>query len=217
MTTEQTTARERRRDLKNRLFEAALVHASFDGWSERTLKNAAIDVGIEADAARRLFPQGGRSMLGFLDEWLTRKLEDRLAQEPAYLGTQKERLTQLIMWWLEPLAPHREAARRALGVRWLPLTALSEARSSLSTARKLLEMSRLESQPNRNLLSLASPIALAPVLGAVTLYWLRDNSAGFADTKRFIRRRLDGMDRLARLASSLPWSRGMSEPSLFRR
>ena len=45
-----------RRALKDRVLEAALLHAAFDGWSRRTLHNAAHDAGIDAAVARRLFP-----------------------------------------------------------------------------------------------------------------------------------------------------------------
>ncbi len=40
-----------------RVLEAALTHAAFDGWSRRTLQNAAADCGFDKATATRLFPQ----------------------------------------------------------------------------------------------------------------------------------------------------------------
>ena len=63
-----------RRALKDRVLEAALLHAAFDGWSRRTLVNAAADAGLDPATARRLFPQGGDSLLAWLDDWADRRM-----------------------------------------------------------------------------------------------------------------------------------------------
>ena len=74
-----TDALAERRALKDRLLEAALLHAAFDGWSRRTLINAAADAGLDAATARRLFPQGGDSLLAWLDDWADRRMLEALA------------------------------------------------------------------------------------------------------------------------------------------
>ena len=51
-----TDALAERRALKDSVLEAALLHAAFDGWSRRTLHNAAQDAGLDVPTARRLFP-----------------------------------------------------------------------------------------------------------------------------------------------------------------
>ena len=43
-----TAALEERQALKDRLLETALLHAAFDGWSRRTLVNAAAELGLDA-------------------------------------------------------------------------------------------------------------------------------------------------------------------------
>ena len=60
--------------LKDRVLEAALLHAAFDGWSRRTLHNAALDAGSTPPTARRLFPRGGDSLLAWLDDWADRRM-----------------------------------------------------------------------------------------------------------------------------------------------
>jgi len=63
-----------RRALKDRVLEAALAHAAFDGWSRRTLVNGARDAGVDQPTADRLFPRGGDSLLEWLDDWADRRM-----------------------------------------------------------------------------------------------------------------------------------------------
>ena len=42
---------EERRALKDKLLESALLHAAFDGWSRRTLLNAAKDAGVDPEGS----------------------------------------------------------------------------------------------------------------------------------------------------------------------
>ena len=74
-----TDALAERRALKDSVLEAALLHAAFDGWSRRTLHHAAQDAGLDVPTARRLFPQGGDSLLAWLDDWADRRMVEALA------------------------------------------------------------------------------------------------------------------------------------------
>ncbi|MCX7629426.1 MAG: hypothetical protein N2038_04165, partial [Geminicoccaceae bacterium] len=58
-----------RREQRDRILEAALARVAFDGWSDRALRAGADDAGIDRATARRLFPQGGDSLLAWLDDW----------------------------------------------------------------------------------------------------------------------------------------------------
>jgi ubiquinone biosynthesis protein COQ9 len=46
-------------DTKDRVLDAALAHVPFDGWSDRTLRAAAAEAGVDAGLAKALFPRGG--------------------------------------------------------------------------------------------------------------------------------------------------------------
>ena len=109
-----------RRDLKDRLLEAALLHAAFDGWSRRTLVNAAADAGLDAATARRLFPQGGDSLLAWLDDWADRRMLEALAEQDLNKLPVRRRIGQLVRTRLGLLTPHREAIRRAATARGMP-------------------------------------------------------------------------------------------------
>ena len=67
-------ALDERRAQKDRVLEAAMLHAAFDGWSRRTLVNAAADAGLDPATARRLFPQSGDSLLAWLNDWADRRM-----------------------------------------------------------------------------------------------------------------------------------------------
>ena len=96
-----------RRAQKDAVLTAALPHAAFDGWSRRTLNQAAADLGLDAATAHRLFPQGGDSLLAWLGDWADRRMlaavdPDTLARLPvrqriARLGhPQQFRFSQII-------------------------------------------------------------------------------------------------------------------------
>ena len=103
-----------RRALKDRVLEAALLHAAFDGWSRRTLANAAQDAGLDAATARRLFPQGGDSLLAWLDDWADRGMLAAVADLDLAKLPVRRRIALLVRRRLELLSAHREAVRRAV-------------------------------------------------------------------------------------------------------
>ena len=102
------------------MLEAALLHAAFDGWSRRTLVNAAADAGLDAATARRLFPQGGDSLLAWLDDWADRRMLAAIADARSERLPVRRRIALLVRARLELLTPHREAMRRAVVARGLP-------------------------------------------------------------------------------------------------
>ena len=61
-----------RRELKDRIIEAALVNAAFDGWTRGGLVAAGRELEIDAPTVRRLFAGRGDAALDWLDDWLDR-------------------------------------------------------------------------------------------------------------------------------------------------
>ena len=78
------------------------------------------DAGLEPATARRLFPQGGDSLLAWLDDWADRRMLEALA-EPGSSGCRCGGASRLLVRSrLELLTPHREAIRRAVAARGMP-------------------------------------------------------------------------------------------------
>jgi ubiquinone biosynthesis protein COQ9 len=190
-----------RRALKDKLLESALLHAAFDGWSRRTLLNAAKDAGVDAGTARRLFPRGGDSLLEWLDDWADRQMlaategED-LAQLPV-----RRRIARLARARLEALGQHREALRRAAVAHLLPGNVLGSGRSLWQTVDRMWQAAGLGGDPAEGFSYYSRRATLAGVLTATFLYWLQDQSEGFAETWAFLDRRIDDVMRFGQASS----------------
>lgn len=211
-----TDAVAERRALKDRVLEAALLHAAFDGWSRRTLVNAAADVGLDAATARRLFPQAGDSLLAWLDDWADRKMLEAVAGQDLQRLPVRRRIAQLARARLELLAPHREAMRRAAVAHGLPNNAAESGRALWRTVDRMWQAAGLAGDPNEGFSYWSRRASLAAVLVATFLYWLEDQSEGSADTWAFLDRRIEDVMRVGRARSQLErwasWLTGRPAP-----
>ena len=102
------------------LIEAMLPSVPFDGWSRPALRSAARRVGMPADEALALFPNGAAELVACFSRWADLRMLDRLetaAIEPSRISN---RIALAVATRLEILAPWREAVRRALSVLALP-------------------------------------------------------------------------------------------------
>lgn len=196
-----TAAMDERRALKDRVLEAALLHAAFDGWSRRTLVNAAADCGLDPVTARRLFPRGGDSLLDWLDDWADRRMVQaagNLERLPI-----RRRIATLVRARLELLQPHREAVRRAVLARGMPTNAASFGQALWRTVDLMWQAAGLGGTPSEGFSYYSRRVTLAGVLVATFLYWLEDQSEGCNETWAFLDRRIDDVMRVGRARSTL--------------
>src|SRR6516164_6391580 len=102
------------------LIEAMLPSVPFDGWSRPALRSAARRVGMPADEALALFPNGAAELVACFSRWADVRMLDRfeaMVPEPSRIS---DRIALAITSRLEIIAPWREAVRRALSVLTLP-------------------------------------------------------------------------------------------------
>ena len=166
-----------RRALKDRLLEAALLHAAFDGWSRRTLVNAAADAGLDPATARRLFPQGGDSLLAWLDDWADRGMVEAVAGQDIERLPMRRRIALLVRSRLELLTPHREAIRRAAAARGLPGNVVGTGRALWRTVDLMWQTAGLGGEPSEGLSFYSRRATLAAC-------WSRRCSTGSTTSRR---------------------------------
>ena len=208
-----------RRALKDRVLEAALLHAAFDGWSRRTLHNAAHDAGIDAATARRLFPRGGDGLLDWLDDWADRRMLEGVRQLDLERLPVRRRIAILVRARLEPLTAHREAVRRAIAARGLPGNIAGTGRSLWRTVDLMWQAAGLGGAPSDGFAYYSRRTTLAGVLASTLLYWLADQSDDLAASWAFLDRRIEDALRIGRLRATLgEWSArlGRQRPSAAR-
>jgi ubiquinone biosynthesis protein COQ9 len=184
------TARPSRQAQRDRLLEAALVHVPFDGWSRRSLRAGAADIGIDGGLARRLFPQAGDDLLVHLEDWADRRMLARIDLAEIASLRVHERIARLVRARLEVLTPHREAFRRATAARWLPSNAVAATGSLWRTVDLIWELAGDRAGDASYYTKRA---LLAAVWTSTFLFWLDDRSEGLAETWGFLARRLDNV------------------------
>lgn len=173
---------------KDALLEAFLGHAVFDGWSDIALDAAARDVGISEAMARDVISGGLLDLAIYFSEKSDRDMGRAL--EGADLSTMRvrDRIALGVRKRIEVITPYREAVRHLVGFLALPGHQGASAKCAWKTASDIWYAAGDTSADFNHYTKRG---LLMPVYGAAVLYWLSDESDGFADTWTFIDRRIN--------------------------
>ena len=213
MATTDAAAAERR-DLRDRIVQAALAHAAFDGWTLKALAAGAAEAGLTPDAAARAFPNGVAQAAEHLSDWADRLMLARLALQDVDSMRMRDRIAAGVRARIEVLAANREGARRVLGFTALPAHAGLASRCVYRTVDAIWYAA---GDKSADFSFYTKRGLLAAVYGSTVLYWLSDTSKDFADTWAFLDRRIADVmripgikarlrapfDRMARVAGNL--------------
>ncbi|GBD43442.1 hypothetical protein HRbin40_00915 [bacterium HR40] len=191
----------KRIELKDRILEAALEHAAFDGFGEHTFRRAIADAGIDPATARRLFPQGPAALLDWLDDWADRRMLAAVAEEDLTKLPVRRRIARLVRARFEALAPYREAVRRAVLARGLPRHLPGGVAALWRTCDRIWKKAGFDDAESEGANGYTRRILLAGVLVATLFYWLEEDSEGYRDTWAFLDRRLEEVVNLGRLSA----------------
>ncbi len=199
-------------ELRAALAPEIAANAAFDGWGEEALGMAADALGADRDVARLAFPGGAVEMI---DAWFAHVDRAMLAALPAdALSTMKvrERIQRLVEARLAVVAPEREALRRALAVLALPQHIARAARLGWRTADTIW---RAAGDTATDYNHYTKRAILLGVYGATVSVFLDDESEGWADTRAFLGRRIDGIMRFEKAKAGMV-ARSERVPSLSR-
>jgi len=169
------------------LIAAMLPNVAFDGWSRPALRAAARRVGMPADEALALFPNGAAELVACFSRWADVRMLDRfeaMVPEPSRVS---ESIALAIATRLEIIAPWREAVRRALSVLALPRHVPLGLRLLYETVDGIWYAA---GERATDFSFYTKRVTLAAIYAATLLYWLEDSSPGFSDTRAFLERRL---------------------------
>ncbi len=192
-------------DMRAELAADLPQHAAFDGWGEAALALAAEARGIDPAVARLAFPGGAVDMI---DAWFAHVDTAMLADlPPERLAAMKvrERITALVQARLDVVAADIEALRRALSVLALPINLSRAAKLNWRAADA---MWRAAGDTATDYNHYTKRAILGGVYAATVMVMLGDESEGYADTRAFLGRRIEGIMRFekakARLSHSAP-------------
>jgi ubiquinone biosynthesis protein COQ9 len=169
------------------LIEAMLPNVPFDGWSRPALRAAARRIGMPAEEALALFPNGAAELVACFSRWADLRMLDRFETMDLEPLRVSDRIALAIATRLEIIAPWREAVRRALSVLALPRHAPLGLRLLYETVDGIWYAA---GDRATDFSFYTKRMTLAAVYAATLLYWLADNSPDFSETRAFLERRL---------------------------
>ncbi|MCX7286836.1 MAG: COQ9 family protein [Rhodobacterales bacterium] len=184
-------------NVKDRVLDAALAHVPFDGWSDRTLRAAAAEAGVDAGLARALFPRGGVDLALAFHARGDGDMTRRLAETDLSALRFRDRIARAVRLRLEDT--DQELVRRGTTLFSLPQHAAAGAGAIWGTADRIWTALGDTSQ---DLNWYTKRATLSAVYGSTVLYWLGDTSPGHQATWEFLDRRIDGVMQFEKLKAS---------------
>ena len=180
-------------ETRDRLLIAALPHVPFDGWSEKALATAAVELEIDPEEARNAFPGGPVALVTYHAAYADRCMEQALEETDLAAMRVRERIAHAVRLRLEQNAAQREAIRAALPILALPANGL-HALSSLYRTVDTIWFAVGDKTTDFGFYTKRA--LLAGVYLSTLLYWLNDGSEDAEATWAFLDRRIADVMRI---------------------
>lgn len=179
-------------EIREALAPLVADNAAFDGWNVAAVEAAAKALGIAPSIAAIAFPGGATEMI---DAWFV-SIDAAMAARftPEQLAAMKirERITTLVETRLELVAGNREALRRAVAILAMPQNLATAAKLGWRSADA---MWRAAGDTATDYNHYTKRTILGSVYAATITVFLNDESEGWADTRAFLGRRIEGIMR----------------------
>ncbi|MBY0322165.1 MAG: COQ9 family protein [Reyranella sp.] len=193
-------------ELRDRLADALLAEAAFEGWSRAALQAASRQLELPAGEADRLFPGGPVQALTYASERADRRTVNDMEKEGVVDLKIRDRIKAAVRIRLERHSGNKEAARRALALLSLPFHAPLAMRLLYRTVDAMWYAAG-DTSTDFNFYTKRA--TLAGVYSSTLLYWLNDRSPGSEATWGFLDRRIDDVMKIEKLKSQVKsWTGG---------
>lgn len=202
-------------DERRAILAAILPHVPFDGWSEKSLRQAAAEAGLDPALAKLAFPGGPAEAIAFWSAEADRAMVAAYAAQDQEAMRFRERITFLVRARIEALGDHREAVRRAMTHLAQPQHAGVGLRCLYRTVD---EMWYAAGDRATDFNFYTKRLTLAGVYSATLLFWLDDASEDGAESWKFLDRRIAGVMRIPQRRENLRRAgRYLPNPKRFAR
>ncbi len=184
---------------RDAVVRAALPNVPFDGWSRKTLAEAAEAAGLKG-AVSRLFPGGPADAVAhFMDVADRAMVEDLKAHDLSALKI-RAKVALGVRLRLERWTHHREAVRRALALSPHPAV----AGPVLKNCYRVVDLIwRAAGDRSVDFNFYTKRGLLAAVYGSTLLYWLDDRSEGCSGTWAFLDRRIENVMQVPKIKAKI--------------
>jgi ubiquinone biosynthesis protein COQ9 len=170
------------RTLKNRILDQALELAERSSWEQLHLRTVADELKISLDEIRRCYAQKDDLVEAWFDRadasLLSAPRSDEFLAMPL-----NERLHQVIMTWLEALAPHRRLTREMLAYKLEPGHVHLQALGIMRISRTVQWFCEASGQDSTGLRRIVDECALTTIYLTAFARWLFDDSANSIKTR----------------------------------
>lgn len=199
-------------ELRLALAPEVAANAAFDGWNAQAVAMAAQAKGVDGDVALLLYPGGAPDMIDAWFESIDLAMAMRFAPDDLAAMKIRARITALVEARLDLLAANREALRRALSILAMPQNVARAARLGWRSADVMWGLAGDTATDYNHYTKRA---ILGAVYAATITVFLDDASEGWADTRAFLARRIEGIMRFEKTKAQL-LGRASHRPSLSR-
>jgi ubiquinone biosynthesis protein COQ9 len=186
--------------VKDAVLAAALVHAPFDGFTDKVLQQAAADAGVARNELARLFPEGPLSLVEAFSESADAEMGRLLAKAKLSKLRIRERIVLAVKMRIAVLRPHKEAARRAGAFLTLPPHAAMGVRLLYRTVDAIW---RGIGDTSTDFNFYTKRAILAGVYSSTLLRWFSDSSDDEEITNTFLQRRIDEVMRFEKFKAQV--------------
>lgn len=197
---------------RDEIMVAMAGHVLFDGWTETAFRAALDELGLDMGEGLRLYPKGAIDVLSRLADWADERMIAAMGELDTENMRVRDRVAAGVRLRLQALAPYREAVRRGVAVLARPQNAALSCRHTYKTVDAIW---RAAGDTSVDFNFYTKRGLLAAVYTPCVLYWLADESEGFADTWDFLDRRIADVLKIPRLKGALE-NRLKSFPSPLR-
>ncbi|WP_380054589.1 COQ9 family protein [Falsihalocynthiibacter sp. SS001] len=186
-------------DIKTELLKAALPHVAFDGWSEATLAEAAIDAGVSPEDAKAAYPNGGIGLAIAFHHAGDAAMLERLAATDLSEMRFRDRISAAVKFRIEAV-DDKEAVRKGSALFALPQNAAEGSKLIWGTCDAIWNALGDTSDDVNWYTKRAT---LSGVYASTVLYWLGDDTLDSSATWEFLERRIDNVMQIEKFKSSV--------------
>lgn len=187
-------------DIRARLLPAALDAAAFEGFTVGMMKKAAAEAGVGPAELAAAFPGGA---IELLEHWsaVADAASAAALQDAGAAGLKiREKVALGVEARISFLRPHKEAARRAAGALALPHNAPTGARLVWNAADAIW---RAIGDASTDFNFYSKRAILSGVLSSTLARWFADDSEGEAETRAFLRARIENVMQFEKLKAKV--------------
>lgn len=174
----------------DKLINCTLKHVPVEGWTFNALNLGAQDAELKIQDVLIFFNHEMDNVIKYYSEMLDRQMTQMLESYDLKARKIRERIALAVMTRLELMSPHREAAKRTASYLAFP-TKLPLASRLLYKTVNTMWYCAGDTATDFNFYTKRG--LLTGVYSSAFFYWLNDQSAGFADTRAFVERRISNV------------------------